>query len=74
MRQVAGIAEQAPLLFRVLVENINRPAQNFIHAARKQPFQLTQRLHGRWVHVNDIEIAVRHQNAHRGVFHHLLQP
>jgi hypothetical protein len=45
VRQVPGIAQNAPLHFRVLVEDVNRLADDVLHPARQQVFEPAQGLH-----------------------------
>jgi hypothetical protein len=65
MRQVLGIADDAALMRRVLVEDVERVAEDLVRRHRKQVLHGVERLEAGLVDVGDVEIGIAHHDVDR---------
>ena len=71
VRQVRRIAEDAPLVRRILVKEVDVLAQHLGRRARQHFLDLLQRTQRLRVHVGDVEIHIGHHDVDRRVLHHV---
>ncbi|MGY4417903.1 hypothetical protein ACVWY2_000328 [Bradyrhizobium sp. JR6.1] len=74
MRQVLGIADDAALMRRVLVEDVERVAEDLVRRHREQVLHGVERLEAGLVDVGDVEVGIAHHDVDRHVVEHLQQP
>jgi hypothetical protein len=73
-QETVGIAEQPTLVRGLLVEDVDRPTDDLVGAARQQVLDAAQRPQRRRVHVPDHQIGVAEHRVGRRVLDHRSDP